>query len=354
MGGPYTVTVRAVDVNNQSPPLIPADLISLASTFPGVTNLPAPQALDPVTGIATFYPVRVLLGGISVRFTATDATLGLSAQSSDVLITPSNASLAYTLLVSLVNTAPAAVSAGQKGVPLVDLTFENPNSAPTYLLRGISLTVEDQDGAALSGQLDGLTALESGALNGTAAGTQIFYIPLSGAAAILDPQGSTHNSVTFHLTGDVAASAVARAFRLRLPGAASVMADNLSNTLGVVIASPLAPANFGQFNSSLVQVMENSLTESLRYYPNPFAAGRQNLTVDFSLFNDAAVSLKIYTLTGELVRAVADGVRLNGTGRQTLSWDGRNGAGYLVNNGVYYGVLDVGGKVMRLKIAVLK
>jgi hypothetical protein len=248
------------------------------------------------------------------------------------------------------NLAPDAVSAGQKGVPLMDLTFENPNSAPSFQIRGISLTVEDAQGGAFAGQLERLQAMQGGQPNGQALGSQIFYVPLSGAAAILDPLGS----VTFRLVGDVAAGAAFQPFRLRLPGAGAVVVDNISNTLGVVAPSPASPVDFGRYNTTLVQVLDNSLAGSLRWYPNPFAPGRESLTIDFTILDPAEATLKIYTLTGELVRTVADKQALAGQGRQVLSWDGRNGAGYLVNNGVYFGVLEAGGKSLRLKIAVLK
>ncbi|WP_243663327.1 FlgD immunoglobulin-like domain containing protein [Rhodothermus marinus] len=53
--------------------------------------------------------------------------------------------------------------------------------------------------------------------------------------------------------------------------------------------------------------------------------------------------LTIYDLLGRRVRQLVDGVP--GTGRHTITWDGRSDAGIEVASGLYFVRLEIGGKV---------
>ena len=69
--------------------------------------------------------------------------------------------------------------------------------------------------------------------------------------------------------------------------------------------------------------------------------------------------LTLYTIFGELVRTVLDTDKSQGGLYQDVEWDGRNGDGDVVSNGVYYLVLKINGsdgktKVLRRKIGVLR
>jgi len=79
-------------------------------------------------------------------------------------------------------------------------------------------------------------------------------------------------------------------------------------------------------------------------HPNPWRYGINNSAnggMDFNIRTDAtAVSLKIYTLSGDLVRniKVTDLSLISGG---TLTWDGRNENGWSVSGGVYFFYLEV-------------
>ncbi|MBC8366870.1 T9SS type A sorting domain-containing protein [bacterium] len=70
-------------------------------------------------------------------------------------------------------------------------------------------------------------------------------------------------------------------------------------------------------------------------YPNPF---RESTQINYSAASGASVSVRIYDVKGRLVR------ELSGHGG-TLAWDGRDGSGNRLGNGVYLIQLHSGGEV---------
>ena len=84
-----------------------------------------------------------------------------------------------------------------------------------------------------------------------------------------------------------------------------------------------------------------NLAESYANFPNPFAAGREPTTFVYSLRDDASVTLRIVTARGETVRTIiADTWRTAGLYQEDI-WDGLNGRGTTVRNGVYVAELTV-------------
>ncbi len=106
-------------------------------------------------------------------------------------------------------------------------------------------------------------------------------------------------------------------------------------------------------------VAESDLEGSYSNFPNPFAAGREATTFVFALVDDATVDLRLYTPRGERVRTLLDGVPLAAGLHQDVAWDGRNGNGDVVRNGVYIAEITVrsaDGATTRLrrKVAVVR
>jgi hypothetical protein len=96
-------------------------------------------------------------------------------------------------------------------------------------------------------------------------------------------------------------------------------------------------------------------------YPNPFHPGESPTTVAYVLSDNARVSMKFYTLTGDLVltREFSSGDAGGRAGLNEVLWDGRNGKGDVVASGGYIMVLNAEGQgetlhVMRRKIAVVR
>jgi hypothetical protein len=102
-----------------------------------------------------------------------------------------------------------------------------------------------------------------------------------------------------------------------------------------------------------------SLEESYANFPNPFAAGREQTTFVYYLPTAGSVTLRIWTTRGELVVTLLDGEEQRAGLHQSILWDGRNGQGDTVRNGVYLAELTVNyvdGKSERLlhKVAVVR
>jgi hypothetical protein len=83
--------------------------------------------------------------------------------------------------------------------------------------------------------------------------------------------------------------------------------------------------------------------------PNPFNPAT---IIRYELANPGRVSLKIYDVTGALVRVLEDGER--GTGRYEVPWAGENERGEHVASGVYFYRLVAPGHTLTRKMVLLK
>ncbi|MFH1449585.1 MAG: FlgD immunoglobulin-like domain containing protein [bacterium] len=88
-------------------------------------------------------------------------------------------------------------------------------------------------------------------------------------------------------------------------------------------------------------------------YPNPFKMNKEDLcTIKFHLPQAEKVAIKIYDLTGGLIRELIDENYAPGT--YQVRWDGKNDHGDKVASGVYLYLIKAGSKVKVKKIAVIK
>jgi hypothetical protein len=112
----------------------------------------------------------------------------------------------------------------------------------------------------------------------------------------------------------------------------------------------------GQITSQSLVVLSGNFQEYAHNYPNPFHAGSQDTRIAYFLDAPAGVSLKIYALTGDLVyeETIPSGDARAQAGPQETTWDGRNGQGEIVRNGVYVCVLNAGSNSAKFRIAVAK
>jgi hypothetical protein len=97
--------------------------------------------------------------------------------------------------------------------------------------------------------------------------------------------------------------------------------------------------------------------DSLRTYaaPNPFSPARdESCRIVFSLSAEAAVSLDIFDFASRPVAQLLDGSRRPGQENHWYLWDGRDGDGQVVANGVYFYRLETDrGQAAFGKIVVL-
>jgi hypothetical protein len=83
------------------------------------------------------------------------------------------------------------------------------------------------------------------------------------------------------------------------------------------------------------------LAESFVNYPNPFAAGREATRIAFNLEQNARVTLQVFTPVGQKVVTLLDQEPRDQGPQDVDEWDGRNGKGNVVRNGVYLVRLEV-------------
>jgi hypothetical protein len=112
----------------------------------------------------------------------------------------------------------------------------------------------------------------------------------------------------------------------------------------------------GQITSRPLVILSSNFEEYVHNYPNPFRAGTQSTRIADFLERASNVTVRVYSMTGELVweENIASGDARGQAGPQETLWDGRNGSGQVVRNGVYVCVLTAGSKSTRFRIAVAK
>ncbi len=84
-------------------------------------------------------------------------------------------------------------------------------------------------------------------------------------------------------------------------------------------------------------------------FPNPFTAGTK---VYFSVPQSGEVSIRVYDVKGELVRALLEG-RVD-AGSYYVSWDGSGDDGWEVASGVYFVRIEAGGREETVRVVVLR
>jgi hypothetical protein len=120
--------------------------------------------------------------------------------------------------------------------------------------------------------------------------------------------------------------------------------DGISDRTLFLKNTELALAN------TVIDAVGPSLSNRLsQNYPNPF---NPQTTISFSLKQRGLVSLKVYDVSGALVRALVENVRPAGS--SSVTWDGRDMKGALVGSGVYFYRLVAPGFTQTKKMVLLK
>ncbi len=237
------------------------------------------------------------------------------------------------LIVGAENRLPAILAAQVGAFPALTLTFENPASAQSGAVEIDELTIRQPSAARhalgamaatvrlLHGE-DIWSEVETGVTDEaiTFTGTEPLSIPAGEDLEVLieivlrtdPPDGSIALQID-------AADIVARP------------ADVISST---VFVSAMSGQSF-PLKTSTATLSAADLEGSYANYPNPFEAGRESTTFVYSLPTAATVTLRLLTPHGEPVATVLDHQSVEAGLRQIDQWDGINGKGKTVRNGVY-------------------
>jgi hypothetical protein len=150
--------------------------------------------------------------------------------------------------------------------------------------------------------------------------------------------------------------------------------ENVTGSDGVAHADFLSPR---QPDTTVIRATSNNLVKDLNLqtafvdpyakggfvtnYPNPFHPPDQPTTIAYKLDDDAEVTLRIFTQSGDLVlRKTFPRGDVGGTlGLNEVPWDGKNGKGETVASGGYIALIEAQGQgetlhVIRRKIAVVR
>jgi flagellar hook assembly protein FlgD len=95
-------------------------------------------------------------------------------------------------------------------------------------------------------------------------------------------------------------------------------------------------------------------TQSSYAAPNPFHVGLESTAIYYRIATAGTVQVQVYTLQGGLVWQVSQQQSAAGPALRHVTWDGRNGAGTPVRNGVYVCRITSGKQSETFKIAVLR
>ena len=256
---------------------------------------------------------------------------------------------------------PYVVPQGAVDVPVLKVVFNN-NSEYTAGLDTIFFNVRDEMGRDRSYSSDYVSAITMrsgrGDLSWTAQAGAENPVPMIVAHGYTIEPGRSDTALV-----SIDVSPGARQGQIRIEIASS---DRVVFSIGEdrspirVVRDATGDDIAGFFYNLPLQVMSTDFEEYVHNYPNPFRAGSESTSIAYFLTRDSAVSIKIFDYTGELVwtREIPSGGP-GGTGEPEgtwweVEWDGRNGSGEVVRNGVYVCTVKAGGNSAIFKIAVAK
>lgn len=264
------------------------------------------------------------------------------------------------LLADFASRMPAALAPDGRSVTAAVLSLTNAAQTGADSILIDHLTLRGADGAqtpSALGQaatgveiwLQGALVGQSAALTGDSATAFVSLAPplrlAPGAPAALELRFTT------------ALAGFPTSFRLGCD-AAGVSVVQPSSALLQIAVDPV-PGKAFPFWTNAGVFGAASLSQSYSNFPNPFAAGRGTTAFAYYLRDPARVTLRILTTTGDgVTTVVADAARPAGM-NQTDLWDGRNGHGSVVRNGVYIAELTVSfadgtRDLVRRKVAVVR
>ena len=264
-----------------------------------------------------------------------------------------------------------AVLQGAENVPLLGLTVRNKEASgiTSSFIQHVKLSIRDKRGALISPNpmISRIAAVKNNDDQFVLAESRTFsdsgIVNLDFATLAADTiSGSSIDSIKFIV--DLKADGELTDFRITIDSTSAIEAiDDFSLPL-IIADSTGASASYFGFSSLMAVMVNGGLAESFFNYPNPFGNfSRPHTNFNYYLKEESNVRLIIYTLTGELVRSweftKAEYPDLTSAGlhqgEKELIWDGTNGMGQPIVNGVYLAFISTDyGEQASTKIAVVR
>ena len=306
--GDSAIVTLVIDVNATAPTgwielmVTPAGIIARdANTGSPVTAAPAPGAELPIlSGLGQIEsPARLLSVGLDSHMPAVLAADGVLARAGTIVLANDD------------STSAGAIMVDHMRVRAADRAF-----AP-LALGAVAERIEARVDGVLWAQSAGLTADSTTATL------------VAGAALAVEASRPRSIELQFVPRGGAPGNGV----RLGCDRA-DIGVVQPSSALLAVAVQPRSGAAFPLWTSA-GGLTPADLSGSYSNFPNPFAAGRGATTVVYFLRTAAHVSLEILTARGDgVITVLRDEAKSPGL-HQEDTWDGRNGRGETVYNGVY-------------------
>jgi hypothetical protein len=196
--------------------------------------------------------------------------------------------------------------------------------------------------------VSGSTTIADGAINSTEI---VFTVPDNSVLVL------SGESDTLTVLVDLGTDLDEGAFRFVIENASALEA--VDNASGASVPVGTIGSEGYPLSTQWAHVLGRGLETAYTNYPNPFAAGRERTTITYYLEEKSKVTLKLYTVWGAPVATLIDNKSQDPGLYQNVTWDGRNGDGDVVNNGVYFLVLEIRGDggdsaTLKRKVGVIR
>jgi len=267
---------------------------------------------------------------------------------------------ARDLAFGLASLMPAALAGDGRAVSVARLTLRNTDAQGVGPIEVDHLLVRAADRLFAARAVGAAVTQVEAWLNGTPWAQSAPLTPDSTTATLVAAQPLTvapGTTAALELRIVTRPGAVTPGLRLGLDRADVGVVQPASALLAINVG-PEAGLSFPMWTESGVMA-EANLETSYVNYPNPFAAGREATTVAYFMPSPGRVTLRVLTARGDLVTTLVDGVARGAGEQQVDRWNGRNGRGDVVTNGVYVAELEVRfddgtARHLRRKLAVVR
>lgn len=337
------------------------------------------------SGVTTQYTVTLVVNDGKVDSAASTTTATITGVN-DLPI--ANANGPYTGAVSEPITFDASGSSDEEGIASyawdfgdgTTTTVTTATTTHTYAATGtynVVLTVTDTDGAtatdSTTAKVTEIKVMHVGSikirLQTRSAGPNVFVSAVA-TVAISDATGSPVEGATVYGywsgatsdtdsgTTNTSGTVTLESDKVKNPSPGTTFTFTIDNvTKGGWIYDPTTGETSNSVTiQSTTTKADLSIPEQTpgqfnlyQNYPNPF---NPETTIEYTIEKDCYVTLKIYNLSGQLIKTLINEYQI--AGHHTIIWYGDNDAGEEVASGVYFYQLKAGDKAATKKMVVLK
>jgi hypothetical protein len=256
--------------------------------------------------------------------------------------------------------APKSALTGETGVEMMEITIYNTHPIDDLILSSIDVWVENSSNS-ISETVIPSTLISSMSTNGNTNNNppnSLTFVSVPVTDTIPFSQSRTY-TIIIDVASDISKAGMLN-FQLRNAIIPSLQL-RLADVKGLRSGGPIIPVNLdngdpltdpdGYIRSNITNISE-SQDDATYNYPNPFNPRKQQTNIVYYSNNQGTTTIKIFTITGRIVRTISDATVI---GSNEAVWDGKNGRRQIVQNGLYVAViLTPDGSRQTVKIAVVK